>query len=318
MHTTFEQSAQFDNELMNESLNEFAAELNELHSLNESLGNLRQAGASPDYLKIIKAALKRKAVLSVSPNSKVIAIEGHDFDELVADVRAASKKSGEFGLFYVGTASGTHVVVNNESSYSDKLVGMNTDVKTLTLEKHPITGDDMLEIYDGSGWRSPFRAQKIKDLKNRLQVAAEGYKGFIVIKDPDLAKLRTERQVNQRVDDKYAPQAESWRNQAGETDFYANAKRQAVKNRAAKENIFPAVDKMQWSDLVRLDKVAGNFSYENVAQIGDVVFNYVRGGLKNPVQDLSNGGYDLFRLEDAQSNSYVIKLDLKGLRLEKK
>ena len=215
MHNTFEQSAQFDNELMNESLNEFAAELNEIHSLNESLGNLRQTGASPDYLKIIKAALKQKAILSVSPNSKVIAIEGHDFDELVADIRAASKKSGEFGLFYVGTASGTHVVVNNESSYSDKPVGMNTDVKTLTLGKHPITGDDQLEIYDGSSWRSwrsSFRAQKIKDLKNRLQVAAEGYKGFIVIKDPDLAKLRAERQVNQRVDDKYAPQAESWRN----------------------------------------------------------------------------------------------------------
>lgn len=315
MHTTFEQSAQFDDELMNESLSEFAAELNEL---NESLGNLRQAGASPDYIKIIKAALKQKAILSVSPNSKVVAIEGHDFDELVADIRAASKKSGEFGLFYVGTASGTHVVVNNEPGFSDKPVGMNTDIKTLTLGKNPVTGDDQLEIYDGSGWRSSFRAQKIKDLKNRLQVAAEGYKGFIVIKDPDLAKLRKEREVNQRVDDKYAPQEGSWRNQEGETDFYANAKRQAIKNRAAKENIFPAVDKMQWSDLVRLDKVAGNFSYENVAQIGDVTFNYIRGGLKNPIQDLSNGGYNLFRLEDTQSNSYVIKLDLKGLRLEKR
>lgn len=226
MHITLEQSAQFDDELMNESLSEFAAELNEL---NESLGNLRQAGASPDYIKIIKAALKQKAILSVSPNSKVVAIEGHDFDELVVDIRAASKKSGEFGLFYVGTASGTHVVVNNEPGFSDKPVGMNTDVKTLTLGKHPITGDDQLEIYDGSGWRSSFRAQKIKDLKNRLQVAAEGYKGFIVIKDPDLAKLRAERQVNQRVDDKYAPQEESWKNQEGETDFYANAKRQAVK-----------------------------------------------------------------------------------------
>lgn len=315
MHTTFEQSAQFDDELMNESLSEFAAELNEL---NESLGNLRQAGASPDYIKIIKAALKQKAILSVSLNSKVVAIEGHDFDELVADIRAASKKSGEFGLFYVGTASGTHVVVNNEPGFSDKPVGMNTDIKTLTLGKNPVTGDDQLEIYDGSGWRSSFRAQKIKDLKNRLQVAAEGYKGFIVIKDPDLAKLRKEREVNQRVDDKYAPQEGSWRNQEGETDFYANAKRQAIKNRAAKENIFPAVDKMQWSDLVRLDKVAGNFSYENVAQIGDVTFNYIRGGLKNPIQDLSNGGYNLFRLEDTQSNSYVIKLDLKGLRLEKR
>lgn len=300
------------NEAFEQGLQDLANEL------NESLGNLRQAGASPDYLKIIKAALKQKAVLSISPNSKVVAIEGHDFDELVADIRAASKRSGEFGLFYVGTASGTHVVVNNEPGFSDKPVGMNTDVKTLTLEKHPVTGEDQLEIYDGSGWRSSFRAQKIKDLKLRLQVEAEGYKGFIVIKDPDLAKLRAERTINQRVDDKYAPQEGSWRNQEGESDFYANAKRQAIKNRAAKANTFPAVDKMQWSDLVRLDKVAGNFSYENVAQIGDVVFTYVRGGLKTPVQDLSNGGYDLFRLEDAQSNSYVIKLDLKGLRLEKK
>lgn len=58
MHITFEQFDQLNNELMNESLNEFAADLNEL---NESLGNLRQAGASPDYLKIIKAALKQKS-----------------------------------------------------------------------------------------------------------------------------------------------------------------------------------------------------------------------------------------------------------------
>lgn len=75
---------------------------------------------------------------------------------------------------------------------------------------------------------------------------------------------------------------------------------------------------MQWSDLVRLDKVASNFSYENVAQIGDAVYPYVRGVLKRPDMDLSNGGYELFRLEDAQGNRYVIKLDLKGLRLEKK
>lgn len=304
MHITLEQ---FDC-----GLDEFAAEL------NESLGNLKQAGASPDYLKIIKAALKQKAVLTISPNSKIIAIEGHNFDELVADLRAASKKSGEFGLFYVGTASGTHVAVNNESSFSDKPVGMNTDVKTLTLEKHPVTGEDKLEIYDGSGWRSSFRAQKIKDLKNRLQVEAEGYKGFIVIKDPDLAKLRDERDANQRVTDKYAPQEGSWDRQAGESDFYANAKRQAITNRAAKENIFPAVDKMTWKDLERLDKVGSNFSYENVAQIGDAVYTYVRGALKRPDMDLSNGGYELFRLEDAQGNRYVIKLDVKGLSLIKR
>lgn len=313
MHITFEQSAQFDDELMNESLSEFAAELNEL---NESLGNLKQAGASPDYLKIIKAALKQKAVLSISPNSKVVAIEGHDFDELVADIRAASKKSGEFGLFYVGTASGTHVVVNNEPGFSDKPVGMNTDVKTLTLGKHPITGEDQLEIYDGSGWRSSFRAQKIKDLKNRLQVAAEGYKGFIVIKDPDLAKLRAERTVNQRVDDKYAPQEESWRNQEGETDFYANAKRQAIKNRAAKENTFPAVDKMQWSDILKINELAKSWKGENVAKIGDQLFKSIGGSAfkPNPVED----GLQLFWMRDENDVSYQIVLDLKGLRLEKK
>lgn len=55
MHITFEQ---FDNELMNESLNEFAADLNEL---NESLGNLRQAGASPDYLKNHQSCFKTKS-----------------------------------------------------------------------------------------------------------------------------------------------------------------------------------------------------------------------------------------------------------------
>lgn len=313
MHITFEQ---FDNESMNESLNEFAADLNELNELNESLGNLRQAGASPDYLKIIKAALKQKAILSVSPNSKVVAIEGHNFDELVADIRAASKKSGDFGLFYVGTASGTHVVVNNEPGFSDKPVGMNTDVKTLTLGKHPITGDDNLEIYDGSGWRSSFRAQKIKDLKNRLQVEAEGYKGFIVIKDPDLAKLRAERSVNQRVTDKYEPQAGSWKNQEGESDFYANAKEQAAINRAAKANTFPSVDKMSWDDILKINEAAKSWKGENVAKIGDQFFKHISGSAfkPNPVAD----GLQLFWMRDENDVSYQIVLGLKGIRLEKK
>ena len=307
MHITLDE---FEQERMNESLNEFAADL------NESLGNLRVAGASTDYLKIIKAALKQKAILSVSPNSKVVAIEGHNFEELVADVRAASKKSGEFGLFYIGTASGTHVVVNNEPGFSDKPVGMNTDVKTLTLGKHPITGDDQLEIYDGSGWRSSFRAQKIKDLKNRLQVEAEGYKGFIVIKDPDLAKLRTERSVNQRETDKYAPQAGSWKNQDGETDFYASAKEQAVINRAAKANTFPAVDKMSWGDILKINEAAKSWEGENVAKIGDQFFKHISGNAfkPNPVAD----GLQLFWMRDENDVSYQIVLGLKGIRLEKK
>ena len=310
MHITFEQ---FDDELMNESLNEFAADLNEL---NESLGNLRQAGASPDYLKIIKAALKQKAVLSISPNSKVVAIEGHNFEELVADIRAASKKGGEFGLVYVGTASGTHVVVNNEPGYSDKPVGMNTDVKTLTLGKNPVTGDDQLEVYEGSGWRSSFRAQKVKDLKNRLQVEAEGYKGFIVIKDPDLAKLRAERTVHQRVTDKYEPQGASWKNQEGETDFYARAKEQAVINRAAKANTFPAVDKMSWGDILKLNEASKSWRGENVAKIGDQFFKSIRGDVFKP-QPVADG-LQLFWMSDEEGTSYQIVLGLKGIRLEKK
>ena len=313
MHITFEQSAQFDNELMSESLNEFAADLNEL---NESLGNLRVAGASPEYLKIIKAALKQKAVLSISPNSKVVAIEGHNFDELVADIRAASKKSGEFGLVYIGTASGTHVIVNNEPSFSEKPVGMNTDVKTLTLGKNPVTGDDRLEIYDGSGWRSSFRAQKVKDLKNRLGIEAEGYKGFIVLKDYDVVRLRGERQANKLVTDKYEPQAGSWKNQEGETDFYASAKDQAVINRAAKANTFPAVDKMSWDDILKINEAAKSWRGENVAKIGDQFFKHISGNAfkPNPVED----GLQLFWMRDENDVSYQIVLGLKGIRLEKK
>ncbi len=309
MHITFEQ---FDNESMNESLNEFAADLNEL---NESLGNLRQAGASPDYLKIIKAALKQKAILSVSPNSKVVAIEGHNFDELVADVRAASKKSGEFGMFYIGTASGTHVVVNNEPGFSDKPVGMNTDVKTLTLGKHPVTGDDMLEIYDGSGWRSSFRAQKIKDLKNRLQVEAEGYKGFIVIKDPDLAKLRTERSVNQRETDKYAPQGASWNNQEGESKFYTDAKKQAAQNRAAKANMLPSVARMTFKDLEQLHEISKKWSDENVANIGGKVYTWIRSYFEKPTYS-GDGYYTLFEIQGEDGKRSYIRLRHNGFYLE--
>lgn len=313
MHITLDE---FEQERMNESFDAFNAFAAELNELSESLGNLRVAGASPEYLKIIKAALKQKAVLSISPNSKVVAIEGHNFDELVADIRAASKKSGEFGLFYVGTASGTHVIVNNEPGFSEKPVGMNTDVKTLTLGKNPVTGDDRLEIYDGSGWRSSFRAQKVKDLKTRLQVEAEGYKGFIVIKDPDLAKLRDERSVNQRVTDKYAPQAGSWKNQEGETDFYASAKEQAAINRAVKANTFPSVDKMSWDDILKINEAAKSWKGENVAKIGDQFFKYISGNAFKP--NLVADGLQLFWMRDENDVVYQIVLGLKGIRLEKK
>lgn len=55
MHITLDEfNEASERELMNESFNAFADEL------NESLGNLQPAGASPVYIKIIKAALKQK------------------------------------------------------------------------------------------------------------------------------------------------------------------------------------------------------------------------------------------------------------------
>ena len=283
-----------------------------VNELNESLGNLRQAGASAEYITIIKAALKQKAVRSISPNSKVIAIEGSSFEEFVADLRAA-KKSGEFGLVYIGTASGTHVIVNQEPGFSDKPVGLNTDVATLTLDKHPVTGDDMLSVYAGSGWRSSYRAQKVKDLKLRLDIAPEGYKGFIILKDPTLFNLRNSRELNKRVTDKYAPNEGTWNRQDGESDFYAEAKKQAIINRSAKANIFPAVDKMTWDDFRRLDEIAKRWSTESVATIGGVVYTSVRGDFGKPTY---NGDYwVLFRLVDEDDKSFSIRMNLKGVYL---
>lgn len=228
----------------------------------------------------------------------------------------AAKKGGEFGLVYIGTASGTHVIVNNEPGFSEKPVGMNTDVKTLTLGKNPVTGEDKLEVYDGSGWRSSFRAQKVKDLKTRLGIEAEGYKGFIVLKDYDVVRLRGERQANKRATDKYEPQSASWKNAEGETDFYASAKDQAVINRAAKANTFPAVDKMQWSDILKINEAAKSWKGENVAKIGDQFFKHISGNAfkPNPVED----GLQLFWMRDENDVVYQIVLGLKGIRLEKK
>ena len=309
MHITLDE---FERELINissEAFNAFAAEL------NESLGNLQPAGASPVYIKIIKAALKQKEVFYISPNSKIISIEGQTFEEFVADLRAA-KKGGEFGLVYIGTASGTHVIVNNEPGFSEKPVGMNTDVKTLTLGKNPVTGEDKLEVYDGSGWRSSFRAQKVKDLKTRLGIEAEGYKGFIVLKDYDVVRLRGERQANKRVTDKYEPQAGSWKTQDGETDFYASAKEQAVINRAAKANTFPAVDKMSWDDILKINEAAKSWKGENVAKIGDQFFKHISGNAFKP--NLVADGLQLFWMRDENDAVYQIVLGLKGIRLEKK
>lgn len=309
MHITLDE---FERELMNESSEAFNAFADEL---NESLGNLQPAGASPVYVKIIKAALKQKEVFYISPNSKIISIEGQTFEEFVSDLRAA-KKGGEFGLVYIGTASGTHVIVNNEPGFSEKPVGMNTDVKTLTLGKNPVTGEDKLEVYDGSGWRSSFRAQNVKDLKTRLGIEAEGYKGFIVLKDYDVVRLRGERQANKRVTDKYEPQAGSWKNQDGETVFYASAKEQAVINRAAKANTFPAVDKMSWDDILKINEAAKSWKGENVAKIGDRFFKHISGNAfkPNPVED----GLQLFWMRDENDVVYQIVLGLKGIRLEKK
>lgn len=305
MHITLDE---FERELMNESSEAFNAFADEL---NESLGNLQPAGASPVYVKIIKAALKQKEVFYISPNSKIISIEGQTFEEFVSDLRAA-KKGGEFGLVYIGTASGTHVIVNNEPGFSEKPVGMNTDVKTLTLGKNPVTGEDKLEVYDGSGWRSSFRAQNVKDLKTRLGIEAEGYKGFIVLKDYDVVRLRGDKGET----DKYEPQAGSWKNQDGETVFYASAKEQAVINRAAKANTFPAVDKMSWDDILKINEAAKSWKGENVAKIGDRFFKHISGNAfkPNPVED----GLQLFWMRDENDVVYQIVLGLKGIRLEKK
>lgn len=312
MHITLDE---FEQERMNESNDSFNAFNAFSAELNESLGNLQPAGASPVYIKIIKAALKQKEVFYISPNSKIISIEGQTFEEFVADLRAA-KKGGEFGLVYIGTASGTHVIVNNEPGFSEKPVGMNTDVKTLTLGKNPVTGEDKLEVYDGSGWRSSFRAQKVKDLKTRLGIEVEGYKGFIVLKDYDVVRLRGERQANKRVTDKYEPQAGSWKNQEGETDFYASAKEQAVINRAAKANTFPAVDKISWDDILKLNEAAKSWRGENVAKIGDQFFKYISGSAFKP--NLVADGLQLFWMRDENDVVYQIVLGLKGIRLEKK
>lgn len=299
----------FERELINESFDAFADEL------NESLGNLQPAGASPVYIKIIKAALKQREVFYISPNSKIISIEGQTFEEFVKDLRAA-KKGGEFGLVYIGTASGTHVIVNNEPGFSEKSVGMNTDVKTLTLGKHPITGEDKLEVYDGS-WRGSFRAQKVKDLKTRLEIESEGYKGFIVLKDYDVVRLRGERQANQRVDDKYASRADYVTGEEA-TDFYRDAKKQAEVNRKLKMNAFPSVDKLSWADLVKLHEALAGIKVGDdtprTAQFGREIANNITSNLYHP--SFTDNGLAIFSF-DMNGEDYRLILGVKGLFMEK-
>lgn len=311
MHITLDEfNEASERELMNESFNAFADEL------NESLGNLQPAGASPVYIKIIKAALKQKEVFYISPNSKIISIEGQTFEEFVKDLRA-SKKGGEFGLVYIGTASGTHVIVNNEPGFSEKSVGMNTDVKTLTLGKHPVTGEDKLEVYDGSGWRSTFRAQKVKDLKTRLEIEAEGYKGFIVLKDYDVVRLRGERQANKRVDDKYATRADYVTGEEA-TDFYRDAKKQAEVNRKLKMNAFPSVDKLSWADLVKLHEALAGIRVGDdtprTAQFGREIANNITSNLHHP--SFTDNGLAIFSF-DMNGEDYRLILGVKGLFMEK-
>ena len=98
--------------------------------------------------------------------------------------------------------------------------------------------------------------------------------------------------------------------------FYASAKEQAVINRAAKANTFPAVDKMSWVDILKINEAAKSWKGENVAKIGDQFFKHISGNAfkPNPVAD----GLQLFWMRDENDVVYQIVLGLKGIRLEKK
>lgn len=193
---------------------------------------------------------------------------------------------------------------------------MNTDVKTLTLGNHPITGEDKLEVYDGSGWRSTFRAQKVKDLKTRLEIESEGYKGFIVLKDYDVVRLRGKRQANKRVDDKYATRADYVTGEEA-TDFYRDAKKQAEVNRKLKMNAFPSVDRLTWADLVKLHEALAGIKVGDdtprQAQFGREIANNITSNLYHP--SFTDNGLAIFSF-DMNGEDYRLILGVKGLFME--
>lgn len=156
--------------------------------LSESLGNLKQVSADSKYLEIVKLALKKRAAIGLSPNSKVSAIKGKTFAEFINDVKQ-SDKQGRYTMIYLETSSGSHVIVNAEF-YNDRAVGLNSEVKFLTVSKY---SEDALDIDDGSSWRSTFKPRRFKNIEGRLNIT-DGYSGFIVYGD-----YETLKKVNRRT-----------------------------------------------------------------------------------------------------------------------
>lgn len=310
MHITLDEFEQMTlNEEFDRNFEYFANEL------NESLGTLKQVSSNPDYLFVVQKALKRKVAPLVSTKSTVSAIRGSTIDDFLKDVKN-SKNKGTFGFIYVETANGTQFIVNEEPYELDK-VGLTTAISFVTISNSQYTGQD-IDVRKNQNWSmARFKAYRIRDVGKHLDLDENGYKGFIVFNDPTLQELRWSRQLSQRTKDKYEPSEEgSFHIAKGETPFYSQAKKQAVANRAAKINVFPAVEKMTWADLKKLSDVSKSWSGKNVAVIGDVNFTFIRGDVAKP--GFRDDSYTLFLLQDENDDSYRLFLDFKGLHLEKK
>lgn len=168
-------------------------EMQEDQNINESLGStgtLKAAADSadaPEFIEILKHALRRDVAGGVSLGSKVRFVKGSSLNELVKDISQIYDNGGVMGLVYVKTPASS-CVFSNYYENGDEFNGLDAHINHLTIWKDyfgdkPEGERDSIHVVsnfkNGKGHYRDFTLKRLKDVVD----FKGGYVGFIALKD---------------------------------------------------------------------------------------------------------------------------------------
>ena len=143
-------------------------------ALMESLGSIKPAKSDPDFIKIIKAEMRRSG--DISSKSQVIPIKGDGPSELYSDISSANGK-GTPSFIYVNThrrATYIHVDAYGEVTGGSPVVFFNDIIDEEESDAH-------VEANLGLKPNRPkFRNGRLAEVIGRLNYS-RGYAGIIVL-----------------------------------------------------------------------------------------------------------------------------------------
>ncbi len=148
--------------------------------MNESLGTAKAGSSDPDWVKMIKAEMRRAR--DISPNSLVIPIKGDGPSEAYSDIVGTNKK-GTPSFIYLNTQGrATYIHVDAYGA-----LNANTPVAWFSnvVEGEGDESEDKVEArFDLDRGRPKFKDERFHKVLGRLNYS-RGYAGIVVLADPE-------------------------------------------------------------------------------------------------------------------------------------